>query len=105
MKVLPLEFTSKTFTYRQVKREGNVAIYSQHDHPTSKPGAYEVVVIKSHNGYVMAGVPIPAAEMYPSDSSWGKLGWTYSLHLDAKAFDSALDKMSQVLEAITTATP
>ncbi len=99
MKVLPLEVTSKGSTYRQVLREGNLAIYSQHQTPTSKPGAYEMIIIKSHNGYTLGGNTVAPAEMYPSDNQFGKLGWCYSTNLYPDAYKAALDKLAQVKQS------
>lgn len=99
MKTLATEITAKGFTYRQVTRDGNVAIYSQHDHPSSKPGAYEVIIIQSHDGYEIGGAHIPAAESFPSTSAWGSKGWTFSCHLYPNALQLALDKMGQVKQA------
>ena len=99
MKVLDTEITKSGFTYRQVKREGNLAIYSQHDHPRAKPGAYEVIIIQSHDGYEIGGAHIPAAESVPPTSAWGSKGWTYSTNLYADALQKALDKLDQVKQA------
>lgn len=101
MITLPLERIRKGFTYRQVKRVANCAIYSQHDHPRSVPGAYEVIIIRSHDDYVIAGVTIPAAETYPGTGAFGSLAWTYSCHLysPTEALKLALDKLGQVVES------
>jgi len=74
-KPVPQTFTKKGFTYRQLKRQGNIAIFEQ-----TKPGSslnnYEVVKIGRHNGYVMGGVFIEPAETYPGSSLWGITAWT-----------------------------
>jgi hypothetical protein len=77
MKVLEKKFTNKNFSYKQIVREGNVAIYEQKlidTEPTSS--RYEVIVIRSHNGYEINGNKIAPSEMYPSANQWGQLGWT-----------------------------
>lgn len=96
MKILPTEFEKKGFGYRQVRRQNMVAVYSQHHKGLDGPlVGYEVIVIKSHDGYEMGGTHIPAAEMYPSTKNWGSLGWTYSGQDSQK---KAIDKMGQVCQ-------
>lgn len=80
-KVIPTEFKKKGFHYKQIKREGGRAIFAQ-TRPGSSMCNYEVVKIGRHNGYVMGGVHIAAAETYPGSSVWGLSGWTYQT-LDA----------------------
>jgi len=74
-KVMPSEFKKKGFTYRQVKREGMKAIYSQTKEGSSLNN-YEVVKLGRHKGYTMGGVFIEPAETYPGSSLWGIRGWT-----------------------------
>jgi hypothetical protein len=98
MKTLPLEITARGFTFRQIERRGNVALYSQHlKGRTGTPLAYEVIIIKSHDGYELGGSKVEASEVYPGQESFGTLGWTYST-LDPHGHEKALDKMRQVEE-------
>ena len=76
MKQLEKKFSRKKFEYDQMLRKGNLAIYTQ-THVESKGQTFEVIVIKSHNGYEIAGTRIEPAEVYPGDNQWGVLGWTY----------------------------
>ncbi len=85
MKTLETEFESKGFRYTQVRRDGDVAIYKQSridgalvngSHMHGSHSAFEVVKIRRHNGYTLAGISFPPAEMYPSSSLWGLFGWT-----------------------------
>ena len=99
MKTLSLEITKKGMTYRQMRREGMVALYSQHlKGRVGKPLAYEVIVIKTHGEYTIAGNTIEAGESYPGDEAFGILGWSYST-LMPQAEQIALDKWTQVVEA------
>jgi hypothetical protein len=76
MKTLPTQFIKSGFRFEQVKRIGNHAIYrKQHKFETVQ--TFEVIRIKSHNGYEIAGNHIEAAECYPSNEEWGVGGWTY----------------------------
>jgi hypothetical protein len=72
---LATEFRHGGFRYRQVKREGNVAIFAQ-----SKGGAvlsYEVVVVRVKPGGVApSGTVFPTREAYPSTAEWGQFAWT-----------------------------
>jgi hypothetical protein len=78
MKKLEKEFTKKGFIYKQLKRLGNKAIYTQKKDDTQSTRVhYEVIIIKSHDGYEIAGNKIPAGEVYPSSAQWGAAGWTY----------------------------
>ena len=83
-KPVPAIFNKKGFTYRQLKREGNRAIFEQ-----TRGGStlcnYEVVKIGKHNGYTMGGSQIEPAETYPGSSLWGIMGWTCTSLEDATA--------------------
>lgn len=95
MKVLETEFTKRNVTYRQIKREGNVAVYSYS--PANEPDrvrGYETIIIVSHDAYVIHGNAVEAGESYPGDSAFGKTGWS---HLK---LDLALDKMSEVQQTL-----
>jgi hypothetical protein len=74
-KPIPTQFNKKGFTYTQLKREGNRAIFQQ-TRKGSSLNNYEVVKIGRHNGYTMGGVMIEPAETYPGSSLWGITGWT-----------------------------
>lgn len=91
MKKLEISFNKKGFKYTQVVRKGNHAIYQQENVNVQKPSKYyEVVEIKSHNGYEIGGQKIAAAEVYPGSSQWGLLGWTYS---DLKSAEKRFNKL------------
>jgi len=78
MKKLEKEFVKKGFKYTLVTRKGDIAIYKQVNAKLKDPKSnYEVVQIKSHNGYEIGGSKIAAAEVYPGSTQWGLLGWTY----------------------------
>lgn len=77
MKILEKKFTNKNFSYKQLEREGNIAIYEQSlIDPPSEKRWYEVIIIRSHDGYEIAGNKVAPSEMYPSANHWGTLGWT-----------------------------
>lgn len=89
-------FVKKGFKYTLVERKGDVAIYKQENAKIKAPRAnYEVVQIKSHNGYEIGGSKIAAAEVYPGSTQWGLLGWTYQ---DLPAAKKRFKKLVQGLE-------
>ena len=93
MKKLETTFTKKGFKYTQVTRKGNFAIYKQENVKVKKPVPhYEVVEIKSHNGYEIGGSKIVPAEVYPGSTQWGLLGWTYS------DLDSAKERFNKLIK-------
>jgi len=96
LKILEESFTSKGFKLQQIKRDGDVAIYKKKlDEAENDNYHYEVIAIKKHNGYEIAGVKMPPAEMYPSDSQWGDWAFTCTSIEDAnKRFDYLQKKMS-----------
>lgn len=83
MKPLPETFTKDKFTYTQVRREGDVAIYRQQKAPHTWE-RFEVGIVQKHDGYVIAGKSFEPAEFWPRSEDWGKLGWTYTNLSDAK---------------------
>jgi hypothetical protein len=87
MKILGKKITNKNFCYKQIIRENNVAIYEQSlidSEIKNTNKRYEVIIIKSHEGYEINGNKIPPSEMYPSANHWGTLGWTCMTMEDAQ---------------------
>lgn len=73
-KPLKTEFRKFGFDYKQIKREGDVILFSQ-----SKMGtitSYEVGVIDRCEAFERWGRMNEATEMYPASCNWGKLGFT-----------------------------
>lgn len=93
MKKIEKSFTSKGFEFKQITRNGDMAIYEKCA-PGSKCPSYEIVHITSHNGYVIQGNKIPASEVYPGDTQWGSHGWTYPSLQAAK--DKFKEKQSMI---------
>jgi len=91
MKKLEITFNKKGFKYTQIVRKSSHAIYQQENVSVKNSSKrYEVVEIKSHNGYEIGGSKIAAAEVYPGSSQWGLLGWTY---LDLKSAEKRFNKL------------
>lgn len=94
MRILETEFVERNITYRQIKREGKVAVYSHSwaGEPDRVRG-YEVFVIQSHGDVEIYGNKVEAAETYPGKNAFGKTAWSYV------KLEKALDRMSQVVQA------
>ena len=91
MKKLETKFNKKGFNYKQVIRKEEFAIYEQTNAKIKNPSkSYEVVQIKSHNGYEIGGQKIAAAEVYPGSTQWGLLGWTY---IDLESAEKRFNKL------------
>lgn len=99
-KLLDNPYRKNGFSHYIVQREGDIALY----HKTGEVNAtrkyvydagYEVVRIKRHDGYTIAGVPVEPSEVYPSAEHWGVDGYTYTgdnaLENAKKRFNSMVD--------------
>ena len=73
---LPTTLHGGGFQRTQIFRDGNYAIYEKTLTDNPEIGWHEVIIIKTHDGREIGGVTYPAAEVYPSASQWGLLGWT-----------------------------
>lgn len=72
-KTIKSNFSKKGFDYSLIKRENDKAIYKQ---SRGNVTAYEVILIRRHNGYNLGDVYIEPSETYPSDNEWGVFGFT-----------------------------
>jgi hypothetical protein len=76
-KPLPKEFRHDGFTYRQIAREGDAAIYEQRWTGCAEPSVcYEVIRIRRREGFQIGGRFVEAAELYPRSEAWGTDGFT-----------------------------
>lgn len=74
MSTVPEKFTRKGWTFRQVDRLGQVAVYERR-----KPGTrhWEVVRLRRYPAFEKGGKEFPAGESYPGNERWGSDGWTF----------------------------
>jgi hypothetical protein len=80
---------------KQLKREGDVAIYSRTVEKNGRFDGYEVVKIGRHNGYELGGNQIAPAETYPGSSAFGKTGFSFSSLTGAEAkFQEMVEKQT-----------
>ena len=76
-KPIATEFRHDGFNYKQIAREGDIAIYEQKWTGCSNASvAYDVVRIRRHDGFVIAGKSVEPAEVYPRSDAWGTDGFT-----------------------------
>src|SRR5262249_31608625 len=69
-------FTLGGFSYRQIAREGNWAIYEQRWRG-SENVCYEVIRIRQQEATTFpSGRSYPAREVYPTSEAWGLDGFT-----------------------------
>ncbi len=78
-KQLPTQFRRDGFTYRQIAREGNAAIYEQTWSGSSDPSVcYEVIRIRCRDGFQIGGRFVQPAEVYPKSEAWGVDGFPFT---------------------------
>jgi hypothetical protein len=75
---LPLasEFKVQSRTLKQIKRQGQVALYELYCAQGMLIG-YEVVVVRIRKQHEAFGRNFPAMEVYPGNEVWGAYGWSY----------------------------
>jgi len=80
MELLPIELTYQGRTLRQLKREGQVAIYDVRNAGGMLYG-YEVIIIKIAPAEEKFGKQYPERELYPSSAKnsndWGSIAWSF----------------------------
>lgn len=76
-KPLPKEFRRSGFTYKQIARQGNTAMYEQRWTGCTEPSVcYEVIRIRCRDGFHIGGRFVEPAEVYPNSEAWGVDGFT-----------------------------
>jgi len=82
MKKLDNYIRKNGFDYELVERNDNVAIYKQVDNTLSQQMivSYEVFIIKTRKEGRIGDNIIEAGEIFPSNESFGKSAWTYTIN-------------------------
>lgn len=76
-KPLLKEFRRHGFYFRQICREGDVAIFEQTWLGSSEPSVcYELIIICRREGFQIGDRFIEPAEVYPNSEAWGIDGFT-----------------------------
>ena len=92
---LPKEFRRNGFSYRQIARQGDAAIYEQTWNGCRNPSiSYEVIRIRRRQAFQIGGRFVGPAEIYPNSEAWGTDGFT----LTDK--DAAFVKLCELAERI-----
>lgn len=98
MERLPLEIKNQDRKLRQIKREGQVALYGLYG-PDGDHWGYEVVIVQTHPAETILSRSYPERESYPSSSEWGTLGWTY-LRRDKKSAEEHFTELVKAAENV-----
>ena len=78
-KPLRKEFRRDGFNYRQIAREGDIALYEQVWIGCPDPAVcYEVIRIRRREGFQIDGRFVEQAEVYPNSEAWGVDGFTFT---------------------------
>lgn len=99
-KPLPETFAKAGRSFRLIKREGNVALYSVRFSPVpdwSKPDwAWEVVIIRQvFTGRFIKGYWMPPHEELPSEAQWGSRGFSpHTLERAEELFQELVKKQA-----------
>lgn len=76
-------------TLKRVFRENSIAIYAR-ARPNREPHEFELVVIRQKPAATMPnGTTVPEREAYPSNSEWGRWGWSFPIREREFVFDLA----------------
>ena len=76
---LPKEFRHDGFTFRQIARTRNAAIYEQTSNGCDNPSpCWEVIRIRRRDGFQIGGRFVEPAEVYPNSEAWGTEGFTFT---------------------------
>lgn len=92
MKILPTTFTRSGWKFKQLAREGNIAVYEKVLGPEGLCYSLEVIKVRRRGRCVINGRVLEEAEVYPPSESWGREGWTVATK------DRAFEKMAELLE-------
>jgi len=90
MQPLVTEFEDRLFRWRQVIREGEIAIFEQ-QHKMSGHCYSEVIKVRIQRAHTWPnGTTTPEHEAYPGATAWGRLGWTCTSLVQAQALLTTL---------------
>ncbi|MDA1278098.1 MAG: hypothetical protein O2960_29225 [Verrucomicrobia bacterium] len=94
MKSLQTRFTHDGFDFRQLSREGTIALFEK-SKPSHSRESFEVVIVQTRPAENVLGREYPVRESLPPAGAWGTSGWTYTELEDAKTKFRALIESSQ----------
>lgn len=85
MKTTPKEFNRSGWHFRQIFREGEIAVFERSRLPDMSQQHFETVRLKPYSAGEVFGRVIEAGESYPSSEEWGTYGFTLSDKTAARA--------------------
>lgn len=89
MQPLPESFEKSGWSFNQIARDGNIALFRK-DRIGGNAESFEVIVVQSHNGREFKDpesqkvTHYPPAEFYPSSEQWGSKGFSLTTLTDAR---------------------
>ena len=78
-------YSKNGYHYKQVIRDGDIAIFRQQSRSGVGCLAYEVIRIRVKPEIEIMGKVTPEREVAPANEEWGLMGWTYPTLERAKA--------------------
>jgi hypothetical protein len=92
MQTLPETFRYDSYDFTQIKRVGNVALFSKHKAGHTQTH-YEVFIVQQHPAETIRGIPYPEREKMPHTETWGTLGFTpYDLPAAERRFNELVKR-------------
>jgi hypothetical protein len=78
MESLVESFEEGRYRYRQIDRQGSLAIFEQRHKDNPRVVRFEVIRIRIQRAHTWPdGTTTPEKEAYPPSSAWGRDGWTF----------------------------
>ena len=85
MKPLPTQYSKNSYNFKLVNRTDDVCIYEQREPSNNRLLGYEVFeVVKQQAGTLPNGKMVEEKEVTPSNSEWGRSGFTVRTIQDAE---------------------
>lgn len=75
LRVLDTAFSIDGYDFRQLHRDGSVALFEKRKPNHSRP-SYEVIIIQRKAAGDVFGKEMPAREVMPRPEDWGTFAWT-----------------------------
>jgi len=95
VRILETTIAKSGFVYTQIKRHGDVALYSQSK--GDRIVGYEVIIIKQGAPHPHSKSTFDKIELYPSDQQFGVNGWSFGNYGDLSiALHNAQNKFNQI---------
>jgi hypothetical protein len=87
MEALETKLRVQNRTLKQIKRQGQVALYALCG-PQGSLYGYELIVVKIRKAGKVFGKSYPEREAYPSNEDWGSLAWSYGRNQQKEALEA-----------------